>query len=180
MASVQRRAIQRDFLPFVQHAVRAAFRPPEPKEVNKVEATPSEGREASSEKEPPIDIGYVRRVWNAARDFLEPWLAGRGDDVTQAWNIVYLAADTTGIVGEKELLGYARRAVSIEARGGLPAPSAARAVLMRLAANPRLRDYIKDQLLRRISATTNRQRRRQLGRLLAEIEPRTSLSDAKK
>jgi hypothetical protein len=117
------------------------------------------------------DRGYARAAWEAASEYLDPFLASLGDEGTMAWNAVYAAVDKAGFLGDEELLALAGRAILMEARGGLPEPSASRAVLRRLWGEERLRDLIRGELVRRMSAAGVDREKEALRRLFAELDP---------
>lgn len=142
--------VRRALLPFVFIATRAAFERRSENGASDGGTAPVRRHDARHRGEP--DARDTRRFWEAARRFLEPFIADSGEDGTLAWNAVYEAVASPGVLGNEECLGLAKRAIDVESRWGLPPPSAARSVLRRLGHEDRLREPIRLELLRRLSA----------------------------
>lgn len=128
-----------ELVPFVQRAVRAVVR---------ATSTPESQPGKHTRPARAIDIGFARRVWDASKATIDEFLLDSGGLGTMAWNTVYEAVDPPGLVSDEERVDFARRAIAVELLTPLPEPSAARAVLRRIAAEDRLRDRVRDELLR--------------------------------
>ncbi len=142
--------VQEALLPFAQRALRGA-------------AGPGPGGSGDSRS-------YARRVWAAARPYLEGFLSRPGDVGTLAWNAVHPVVEAEGFLGDGELLGLAGRAVELESEGGLPPPSAARAVLRKVVQRDRLREPVRQDVLRRLSTQGGTDAREWLQRLLEDLD----------
>lgn len=156
------RDVQRALLPFVQRALRAAIAPPPPKKAST--KTPPRAREKS------VGRPYPRRVWEAAAHIIEEFLADAGGDGNLAWNAAYEAVREPGLLGDTQLLRLARLAVAVECRAPLDSPSPARAVFRKIIERDRLRETLRVELFRLMSAATGDQERARTQEIIRELD----------
>ncbi len=155
MVPNQSTAIRFALLAVVQRAVRAAF-----------EGVP----EGAGESGGRTSVHYARRAWGAGRNCIDEFLSDRGDAGTMAWNTACLATDHPGIAGDAELIELARRAIAVEADGGVREPSPAIAFLTRATRTERLRDQVRPIVFERLEFAKSGEEKRRILRLVEKLD----------
>lgn len=149
-------------LPFVQRSMREA--------VQRAAPRAKEPQAQRLQVDALVGARYPRRLWEVVRDVVDPFLRAPDGSGTMAWNAVYEALEAPNLLGDEELLELAELAVDIETRRPLPPPSAARAVLRRIAKETRLRERILPGLLRRLEDVKNKEREARVLELIRAID----------
>src|SRR6266566_2159139 len=152
--------VRTSLLPYVQDAVRAAVG------AGSVEVDPAVGHRGAIAR----DFRYARALWEATKGAIEVFLLDSGEPGTIAWNTVYEVVDPPGWIGDAERLDLARRAIDVESTAPLTNPSAARAVLRRIAKDERLRDRLRDDVLLKLATATDKVDKERLARLLEDLD----------
>lgn len=160
--------IREALLPYLYGAVRASVQA-------RFDDGPIEaGEQKGTRRSTTIDVRYARDLWAATETVIREFLLDPEGSGTIAWNTVYEAVNRPGLLGDGERTELARRAIEVESATPLEAPSAARAVLRRIARDAWLRDQLRDDVLVRLSTAKRAVESQQLGRLLEDLDIRAA------